>query len=112
MGSMHTGHEEKLGGFSTLAQFYAERVKGGVGLIVSGGIAPNRAGVTVFGGSIMTSIFHVQKHKKITNAVHNEGGRVLMQILHAGRYAYTPFAVAPSSIKAPINRFKPRKLGK
>lgn len=110
MGSMHTGHEEKSGGFNTLAKFYSERVKGGVGLIVTGGISPNRAGVTVIGGSRMTNLFHVAKHKKITESVHKEGGRILMQILHAGRYAYTPLAVGPSSIKAPINKFKPRKL--
>lgn len=110
MGSMHTGHEEKSGGFATLAKFYSERVRGGVGLIVTGGIAPNRSGATVIGGSRMTNIFHVSKHKQITGAVHNEGGRILMQILHAGRYAYTPLAVGPSNIKAPISKFKPRKL--
>lgn len=110
MGSMHTGHEEKMGGFDTLAEFYAERVRGGVGLIVTGGISPNRSGVTVIGGARMTNVFHVAKHKRVTSAVHAEGGRILMQVLHAGRYAYTPLAVAPSSIKAPISKFKPRKL--
>ena len=110
MGSMHTGLEEKRGGYSKLAEFYAERTKGGVGLIVTGGISPNWAGVTVFGGSRMSNFLHVRKHKLITEAVHNEGGKIIMQILHAGRYAYTPFCVAPSAIKAPINKFKPKAL--
>ena len=110
MGSMHTGLEEKRGGFKQLAKFYAERTRGGVGLIVTGGIAPNRAGVTVFGGARMTNFFHVKKHRVVTEAVHKEGGKILMQILHTGRYAYTPLCVAPSAIKAPINKFKPRAL--
>ena len=110
MGSMHTGLEEKRGGYSQLAKFYAERARGGVGLIVTGGISPNRSGVTVLGGSRMSNIFHVRKHRKITEAVHREGGKIIMQILHSGRYAYTPLCVAPSAIKAPINRFKPRAL--
>ena len=110
MGSMHTGLEEKPGGFKQLAKFYAERTRGGVGLIVTGGIAPNRAGVTVFGGARMTNFLHVKKHRVITKAVHKEGGKILMQILHTGRYAYTPLCVAPSAIKAPINKFKPRAL--
>ena len=98
---MHTGLEENRGGYSKLAEFYAERAKGGVGLIVTGGISPNRAGVTVFGGSRMSNFLHVRKHKLITEAVHNEGGKIIMQILHAGRYAYTPFCVAPSELPAP-----------
>ena len=110
MGSMHTGLEEKRGGFAKLAEFYAERARGGVGLIVTGGISPNRSGVTVVGGSRMSNFLHVKKHKLITEAVHKEGGKIIMQILHAGRYAYTPLCVAPSAIKAPINRFKPRAL--
>ena len=110
MGSMHTGLEEKIGGYSKLAKFYAERARGGVGLIVTGGISPNRAGVTVFGGSRMSNSLHVRNHKLITKAVHSEGGKIIMQILHAGRYAYTPLCVAPSAIKAPINKFKPKAL--
>ena len=110
MGSMHTGLEEVKGGFKRLAKFYSERAKGGVGLIVTGGIAPNRAGVTAWGGARMTKLTHAKQHEQITNAVHNEGGKIVMQILHAGRYAYTPFAVAPSAIKSPISRFKPRAL--
>jgi 2,4-dienoyl-CoA reductase (NADPH2) len=110
MGSMHTGLEEVKGGFKRLARFYSERAKGGVGLIVTGGIAPNRAGVTAWGGARMTRLKHVKNHEQITDAVHKEGGKIVMQILHAGRYAYTPFAVAPSAIKSPISRFKPRAL--
>ena len=107
---MHTGLEEKKGGYKKLAKFYAERARGGVGLIVTGGISPNREGVTVLGGSRITSWLHVRKHRLITEAVHKESGKVLMQILHAGRYAYTPLAVAPSAIKSPISKFKPREL--
>ena len=110
MGSMHTGLEEKRGGYSQLAEFYAERARGGVGLIVTGGISPNISGVTVLGGSRMSNFLHVRKHRQITEAVHREGGKIIMQILHAGRYAYTPLCVAPSAIKAPINKFKPRAL--
>jgi 2,4-dienoyl-CoA reductase (NADPH2) len=110
MGSMHTGLEEKKGGFKKLAKFYSDRVKGGVGLIVTGGISPNREGVTVLGGSRITSRLNSGKHKLITEAVHKEGGKIIMQILHAGRYAYTPLAVAPSAIKSPISKFKPRAL--
>jgi 2,4-dienoyl-CoA reductase (NADPH2) len=112
MGSMHTGLEELKGGFPRLAKFYAERAKGGVGLIVTGGIAPNRAGVTAWGGARMTRNRHAIAHQQITNAVHNEGGKIVMQILHSGRYAYTPFAVAPSAIKSPISKFKPRALSR
>ena len=83
MGSMHTGLEEEKGGFKHLARFYADRVKGGVALIVTGGISPNRAGVTVFGGARLSNIFHVAKHREITQAVKKEGGNIIMQILHA-----------------------------
>ena len=112
MGSMHTGLEDQIGGYSKLAEFYAERARGGAGLIVTGGISPNRAGVTVIGGSRMTNFFHVRKHRLITEAVHKEGGKIIMQILHAGRYAYTPLCVAPSAIKSPISKFTPRALSK
>ncbi len=111
MGSMHIGLEEQKGGFARLAQFYAERAKGGVGLIVTGGIAPNRAGwVSPFSARMKSSL--VARHQLITQAVHDEGGRICMQILHAGRYGYHPLAVAPMAVKSPISKFKPWKLSK
>ncbi len=110
MGSMHTGLEEAKDGFQRMAVFYAERAKGGVGLIVSGGVAPNRAGWTSPFGSRMATKSHARKHKVVTDAVHAEGGKICMQILHTGRYGYHPLCVAPSKIKAPINKFKPRAL--
>ena len=90
-----------------LAEFYAQRAAGEAGLFVTGGVAPNRAGVTVWCGSRMYRTGHAKAHKQVTQAVHQEGGKIVMQILHAGRYAYTPFCVAPSALKAPIARFKP-----
>ena len=110
MGSMHLGLEEESDGFVKLAAFYAERARGGAGLIVTGGISPNRRGVLGPNGARMQSMRHAKKHQVITDAVHREGGRILMQILHGGRYSYHPFNVAPSALKAPINRFKPRAL--
>ena len=110
MGSMHTGLEEVRGGMQRLAEFYAQRAAGEAGLIVTGGVAPNFEGVTVWGGSRMSRLGHAKAHKQVTQAVHQEGGKIVMQILHAGRYAYTPFCVAPSALKAPIARFKPRAL--
>ncbi|MBK8490781.1 MAG: NADPH-dependent 2,4-dienoyl-CoA reductase [Saprospirales bacterium] len=110
MGSMHTGLEEKRNGFPKLAAFYAERARGEVGLIVTGGVAPNRAGwVSPFSGKLSTS-GEARQHKMITDAVHAAGGKICMQILHTGRYAYHPFAVAPSAIRSPITPFKPRAL--
>jgi 2,4-dienoyl-CoA reductase (NADPH2) len=100
MGSMHTGLEEEKGGFDKLAAFYAERARGGVGLIVTGGIAPNLRGRLVPHGSQLSFPWQVAKHKKVTGAVHQEGGKIALQILHAGRYAYHPFSLAPSAIKA------------
>lgn len=110
MGSMHTGLEEMRGGFDKLAQYYKERAQGGVGLIVTGGIAPNLAGRVSPFGSQLSFFWQVGKHRKITDAVHSVGGKIAMQILHTGRYAYHPFSVAPSAIKAPITPFKPRAL--
>ncbi|HHQ4682456.1 TPA: FAD-dependent oxidoreductase [Aeromonas veronii] len=110
MGSMHTGLEEEKGGFDKLAAFYAERARGGVGLIVTGGIAPNLRGRLVPHGSQLSFPWQVSKHKKVTSAVHQEGGKIALQILHAGRYAYHPFSLAPSSLKAPISPFKPRAM--
>ncbi len=110
MGSMHTGLEESENGFEKLAAFYAERAKGGVGLIVTGGIAPDLFGTVMPKAARMTNSRHVKSHLKITKAVHDEGGKICMQILHAGRYAYQPWSVAPSAIQAPINPFKPWAL--
>ena len=112
MGSMHTGLEEEKNGIERIATYYAERARGGVGLIVTGGIAPNIQGWTGPFSARMSNKKHARHHKVITDAVHKEGGKICMQILHAGRYGYHPFNVAPSAIKAPINRFKPFKLSK
>lgn len=110
MGSMHTGLEEEKGGFDKLAVFYAERARGGVSLIVTGGISPNRVGRVAPFAKKLTNIREMNKHKVITEAVHREGGKIAMQILHSGRYGYHPLAVAPSAIKSPISPFKPFKL--
>lgn len=110
MGSMHLGLEEEKGGFDKLAAFYAARARGGVGLIVTGGIAPNIAGwVAPFAGR-MSSRRHAKKHQVITEAVHAAGGKICMQILHSGRYGYHPLAVSASAVKAPITPFKPKAL--
>ena len=110
MGSMHTGLEEAKNGFERLAAFYAERARGGAGLIVTGGIAPNVEGGVFQHAAKMTTEEEVEKHRVITDAVHGADGKICMQILHAGRYAYSPELVAPSAIQAPINPFKPREL--
>lgn len=110
MGSMHTNLEETPGGFERLAAFYGERVDGGVGLIVTGGIGPNPEGAVAKGAALMISEQDIAHHKVITEAVHQKGGKICMQILHAGRYAYNPDLVAPSAIQAPINPFTPREL--
>jgi len=112
MGSMHTGLEEEKNGIERIATYYAERAKGGVGLIVTGGIAPNIQGWTGPFSAKMTTKKHARHHKVITDAVHKEGSKICMQILHAGRYGYHPFNVAPSAIKSPITPFKPFKLNK
>ncbi|MER5308834.1 NADPH-dependent 2,4-dienoyl-CoA reductase [Streptomyces sp. NPDC002773] len=110
MGSMHVGLEETEHGFERMAAFYAERARGGVGLIVTGGIAPNDAGRPWDGGAKLTTPDEVAEHRLITDAVHAEGGRIAMQILHFGRYAYHPALVAPSALKAPISPFVPNEL--
>ena len=110
MGSMHTGLEDRFYDYSKLAAYFAERAKGGVGLIVTGGISPNRQGWLLPFGGTLSSIFDVRNHRKVTDAVHAEGGRILMQILHSGRYGYQPFVVSASSIKSPISMFKPKAL--
>ncbi|MBA3996195.1 MAG: NADPH-dependent 2,4-dienoyl-CoA reductase [Candidatus Accumulibacter sp.] len=110
MGSMHTGLEEAPKGFSRLAAFYAERARGGVGLIVTGGIGPNQDGVVMPGAAALEDEAHAEKHRKITDAVHKEGGKIAMQILHTGRYAYHRGAVAPSAVQAPISPARPREM--
>ncbi|MDC5442081.1 NADPH-dependent 2,4-dienoyl-CoA reductase [Acinetobacter baumannii] len=110
MGSMHVGLEEAPGGYERMAAFYAERAKGDVGLIVTGGIAPNQAGLTFAHASKLDSTEEAEKHKVITEAVHAAGGKIALQILHTGRYSYQPEIVAPSAIQAPINPIKPKAL--
>ena len=110
MGSMHVGLEDDKTSLKKLGTYFARRAEGGVGLIVTGGIAPNRAGwVKPFAGKLSNAL-EERLHRQVTEPVHEAGGRIAMQILHAGRYAYHPFAVAPSAIKAPIGMFKPRAL--
>lgn len=109
MGSMHTGLEE-TGDWGRVAAFYAARARGQVGLMVTGGMAPNREGAVLPGAAGMYGPEDVANHRIVTNAVHADGGRIAMQILHAGRYAYSPEAVAPSAIKSPISPFAPHAL--
>ena len=110
MGSMHTGLEEKPNGFERMAAYFAERARGGVGLMVTGGIGPNEEGAVYAGAAKLSTPEEAEKHRIVTQAVHEAGGKICMQILHAGRYAYSPKQVAPSAIQAPINPFKPREL--
>ncbi|MES3025335.1 MAG: NADPH-dependent 2,4-dienoyl-CoA reductase [Pseudomonadota bacterium] len=110
MGSMHTGLEDRFFNYGKLAEFYRERAKGGVGLIVTGGISPNRQGWLLPFGGTMNFIGDIFNHKKVTKAVHEEGGKILMQILHSGRYGYQPLVVSASDVKSPISMFKPRAL--
>ena len=110
MGSMHTNLEEAPNGFARLAAFYAERARAGVSLIVTGGIAPNAEGAVFQGANALTDTSQLAQHRQVVEAVHAEGGHLCMQILHAGRYAYSPELVAPSAIQAPINPFTPRAL--
>lgn len=110
MGSMHIGLEEMPNGFAKLAEFYARRAKGGVGLIVTGGISPNDAGVTFQGGAKLDCEALADEHKVITQAVHDAGGKIALQILHTGRYSYQQNIVAPSAIQAPINPVAPKAL--
>ncbi len=107
MGSMHTGLEEADGTMTKMAAYFAERAKGQVGLIVTGGIAPNRAGWVKPFSAKLTTKKEAEKHKKVTDAVHQAGGKIAMQILHSGRYGYHPFLVSPSKAKSPITPFKP-----
>ncbi|MFT2091461.1 FAD-dependent oxidoreductase [Paraglaciecola sp. 2405UD69-4] len=110
MGSMHTGLEEAPNGHVRMAAYFAERAKGGVGLIVTGGIGPNDEGATHKDTHRLDTDEAITQHKMITDAVHEHGGKICMQILHTGRYAYNPELVAPSAIQAPINPFKPKAL--
>jgi len=110
MGSMHVGLEEEFGRLDKLAAYFAARAKGGVGLIVTGGVSPNlEGGVKPFAAKL-TNRYEVWKHRVVTDAVRKEGGHIALQILHAGRYAYAPWSVAPSALKSPITPFKPRSL--
>ncbi|VXC67932.1 NADPH-dependent 2,4-dienoyl-CoA reductase [Pseudomonas sp. 9Ag] len=110
MGSMHTGLEEMPNGFERMAAFFAERARGGVGLIVTGGVGPNEEGSVRAGAAKLSTQEEAEEHKVVTQAVHEAGGKICMQILHAGRYAYSPQLVGPSAIQAPINPFTPREL--
>ena len=110
MGSMHTGLEESPDGFARMAAFYAERAKGGVALIVTGGIAPNRAGRAFPGAASLEDEAQAARHRVITEAVHAAGGRIALQILHVGRYGYHRESVAPSALQAPISPVKPIEL--
>ena len=110
MGSMHTGLEEAPDGFARMAAFYAERARGGAALIVTGGVAPNLVGRLEPRASQLSYPWQVSKHQLITSAVHAAGGKIALQILHAGRYAYHPLSVAPSAVRAPITPFRPRAL--
>ena len=110
MGSMHTGLEDRAQDYGRLAEYFAERARGGVGLMVTGGIAPNFAGSLAPFASKLSWPWEVNRHRLVTSAVHDAGGHIVMQILHAGRYAYHPFSVAPSALKSPITPFTPRAL--
>ncbi|MDB5871933.1 MAG: fadH [Ramlibacter sp.] len=111
MGSMHVGLEEIPNGFERMAAFYAERARGEVGLIVTGGIAPNQRGRPTNGGAVLEAEAQAERHRLVTDAVHAQGGKIAMQILHFGRYSYQPQLVAPSAIRAPINPHVPHALG-
>jgi 2,4-dienoyl-CoA reductase (NADPH2) len=110
MGSMHTGLEDKARHFPKLAAYFAERARGGVGLIVTGGFAPNVEGWLSPFGSTLSSSSAARAHRPVPAAVHAEGGRIALQILHAGRYGFSPLCVAPSRVRSPISRFTPREL--
>lgn len=110
MGSMHTGLEDRAGDTAKLAEYFAERARGGVGLIITGGYAPNKTGWLLPFASQLVSSSEARRHRRITGAVHEANGKILLQILHAGRYAYHPLSVSASAIKAPINPFRPRAL--
>ncbi|MGA9345131.1 MAG: 2,4-dienoyl-CoA reductase FMN-binding domain-containing protein, partial [Nocardioidaceae bacterium] len=110
MGSMHTGLEDRARDVPALATYFAERARGGVGLMITGGYSPTLTGTLYPGGSLLLSSHQARRHRQVTDAVHAEGGQIALQILHAGRYAYHPLSVSASSIKSPITPFRPRSL--
>ena len=110
MGSMHTGLEDRARHLPELAAYFAERARGGAGLMVTGGYAPNVRGWLLPFGSMMTRSRQADRHRAVTDAVHAEGGAIALQILHAGRYGYTPLNVSASAVKSPITPFKPSAL--
>ncbi|USE84094.1 NADPH-dependent 2,4-dienoyl-CoA reductase [Acinetobacter tibetensis] len=110
MGSMHTGLEDRFYNYPKLAAYFGERAKGGVGLIITGGISPNRQGWLLPAGGTMNTMGDIAPHRLVTHAVHQHGAKILMQILHSGRYGYQPFVVSASPIKSPISPFKPRQM--
>src|ERR1700692_3560484 len=110
MGLMHTGLEGRGGDSDSLAEYFAERARGGVGLIITGGYSPNRTGWLLPFAAQMISSPQARPPRRLTDAVHDADGKILLQVLHAGRYAYHPFSASASSIKAPINPFRPRRL--
>ena len=110
MGSMHSGLEDRFYNYPKLAAYFGERAKGGVGLIITGGISPNRQGWLLPAGGTMNTLGDVIPHRLVTRAVHKHGAKILLQILHAGRYGYQPFVVSSSAIKSPISPFKPRQM--
>jgi len=110
MGSMHTGLEDIPGGYERMAQFYRERAKGQVGLIVTGGIAPSKEGSALPIGHPLNTQEEADKHRVITDAVHEEGGKICLQILHVGRYGYSEHNVSASDTKAPISPFPSKGL--
>lgn len=110
MGSMHTGLEDRFYNIEKLAAYFAERARGGVGVIVTGGFSPNRRGELLPFASRMENKVTALLHRRVTGQVHNEGGKICLQLLHAGRYGYTPYSLSPSGIKSPITPFKPGKM--
>ena len=110
MGSMHTGLEDRFYHYPKLAAYFGERAKGGVGLLITGGISPNRQGWLLPAGGTMNTLGDIAPHRLVTHAVHKHGAKILMQILHSGRYGYQPFVVSASPIKSPISMFKPRQM--
>jgi 2,4-dienoyl-CoA reductase (NADPH2) len=110
MGSMHTGLEDRFFNISKLARYFAERARGGVGLIITGGFSPDRRGELFPLASRMDHPLRAALHRHVTRSVHDEGGKICLQLLHAGRYAYTPYSLSASAIKSPITPFTPREM--